>query len=110
MVKRIAFVMVFVLLAGVLLAADAEPGKKELVFLQGAEPFIALAVGFGLAFAAAFGALGQAKAISASVEAMARQPEIAGRIFTSMMIGLALIESLVIYSLVISFLLLGKLH
>lgn len=72
-------------------------------------PYIALAAGFALGIAAFGGALGQSRAIAATVEAIARQPEAGGRIFTSMIIGLALIETLVIYTLIISILLLGKL-
>ena len=45
-----------------------------------------------------------------AVDAIARQPGAAARIQTVMIIGLALIESLVIYSLIISILLLGKIH
>lgn len=71
--------------------------------------WLVVSIGFSLAIAAAFGALGQGRAIAASVEAMARQPEAGGRIFTSMIIGLALIETLVIYTLVICFTLAGKL-
>ena len=44
-----------------------------------------------------------------AVEAMARQPEAAAKIQTGMIIGLAFIESLVIYALLIFFLMLGKL-
>ena len=40
----------------------------------------------------------------------ARNPAASGKIFTPMIVGLALIESLVIYSLIISFSLLGKIH
>jgi ATP synthase F0 subunit c len=72
-------------------------------------PWLVASIGFSLAIAAAFGALGQGRAITASVEAMARQPEAGGRIFTSMIIGLALIETLVIYTLVIAFTLAGRL-
>jgi F-type H+-transporting ATPase subunit c len=72
-------------------------------------PWLVVSIGFSLAIAAAFGALGQSKAIASSVEAIARQPEAGGRIFTSMIIGLALIETLVIYTLVICFQLYGKL-
>lgn len=66
------------------------------------------ATGLSLAIAVGFGALGQSKAITASVEAIARQPEAGGRIFVSMIIGLALIETLVIYMLVIAFMVIGK--
>lgn len=72
-------------------------------------PYIAIAAGFALGIAAFGGALSQSRAIAAAVEAIARQPEAGGRIFTSMIIGLALIETLVIYTLIISILLLGKL-
>src|SRR5438105_9067582 len=63
---------------------------------------------FVLGIAAAAGAIGQGRAIAASVEGIARNPGAAGAIRLSMIIGLALIESLVIYSLVIAFILLGK--
>ena len=70
---------------------------------------LALSVGFGLALAAMAGAFGQGKAIAAALEGMARQPEASGQIQTAMIIGLAFIESLVIYMLVIAFVLNGKL-
>jgi F-type H+-transporting ATPase subunit c len=63
---------------------------------------------FVLGIAAAAGAIGQGRAIAASVEGIARNPGAAGAIRLSMIIGLALIESLVIYSLVVAFILLGK--
>lgn len=69
---------------------------------------VALATGFGLAIAAAGGAMGQGKAAAAALEGMARNPSAGGRLFTTVILAMALIESLVIYSLVISFMLLGK--
>jgi F-type H+-transporting ATPase subunit c len=70
---------------------------------------IALAAGFGIAIAAFGGAFGQAKAIAAGLEGIARNPSAQNKIFIPMIVGLALIESLVIYALVISFVLVGKL-
>jgi F-type H+-transporting ATPase subunit c len=58
---------------------------------------------FVLGIAAAAGAIGQSRAIAASVEGIARNPSAAGPIRLSMIIGLALIESLVIYALVLAF-------
>lgn len=58
---------------------------------------------FVLGIAAAAGAIGQSRAIAASVEGIARNPGAAGAIRLSMIIGLALIESLVIYALLIAF-------
>ena len=73
-----------------------------------ANMYIALAIGLGLGIAAFGGAMAQGKAASAALEGIARNPGASGKIFTPMILGLALIESLVIYSLLISFLLLGK--
>ena len=70
---------------------------------------LAIAVGLGLPIAVLSAALGQAKVGAAAMEGIARQPEAAGKIQIAMIIALALIESLVIYSLVIFFMLLGKL-
>lgn len=73
--------------------------------------FIALviAVGFGVPVAVIGGGLGQGKAAAAALEGIARQPEAAGKIQTAMIIGLALIESLVIYALVLGLILMLKL-
>jgi F-type H+-transporting ATPase subunit c len=70
---------------------------------------LALAVGFGLPVAVLSAAIGQGRAAAAALEGMARQPEAAGNIRTSMIIALAFIESLVIYALLIFFMLQGKL-
>jgi F-type H+-transporting ATPase subunit c len=70
--------------------------------------WLAISMGLGIAIAAFGGALGQAKAIAAAVDAMARQPEAGGRIFGAMVLGLALIETLVIYALLICIFLDGR--
>ena len=70
---------------------------------------LALAVGFGLPLAVLSAAMAQGKTASTALEGIARQPEAAGRIQTAMIIGLALIESLVIYALLMFFLLQVKL-
>ncbi len=69
---------------------------------------LALASGLGIAIAAFGGALGQGKAAAATLEGIARNPGASGKLLTPMIIALALIESLVIYALVIAFLLQGK--
>ncbi len=69
---------------------------------------LALAAGLGLGIAAFGGALGQGRAGAAALEGIARNPGASGKIFTPMILALALIESLVIYSLVISLILSGK--
>ena len=70
---------------------------------------LVIATGFAVALAAVAGALGQAKAIVAALEGTARQPEGSGNMRMLLIIGLAFIESLTIYVLVIAFMLLPKL-
>ena len=64
-----------------------------------------ITAGFALAFAAAFGALAQAKGLSAAVEGIARNPAATNDIRGSLILGLVLIESLVIYVLLVSLIL-----
>lgn len=70
--------------------------------------YLALASGFGIALAAFGGALAQGKAAAAALEGIARNPGASGKILTPMILALALIESLVIYTLIIAFVLSGK--
>lgn len=69
-----------------------------------------LPIGAGIAFglAALGGTLGQSKAVSAALEAIGRNPTASGNLFTPMILGLVLIESLVILGLVVAFAILGK--
>lgn len=69
---------------------------------------IALAAGLAIAIAAFGGAYAQGKTVSSALDGIARNPAAQGKIFTPMIIGLALIESLVIYAFVIAFFLQGK--
>ncbi|HEX8162353.1 MAG TPA: ATP synthase F0 subunit C [Pyrinomonadaceae bacterium] len=62
-----------------------------------------IAAAFGFALAAAAGAIGQSRIAAAAVEGAARNPGAAGRIQTMMILGLALIESLVLFALLIVF-------
>ena len=62
-----------------------------------------VAASFVLGIAAAAGAIGQARAIAAALEGTARNPSAGPMIRITMIIGLALIESLVIYALVLAF-------
>jgi F-type H+-transporting ATPase subunit c len=64
----------------------------------------------GAAIAVSFGAIGPAfgegRAIAAAMEAIARQPESAGPLSRTLFVGLAMIETMAIYCLVIALLLL----
>jgi F-type H+-transporting ATPase subunit c len=62
----------------------------------------AMAVGLG-----AFGpALGEGRAVAAAMDAIARQPEAAGTLSRTLFVGLAMIETMAIYALVIALLVL----
>ena len=63
----------------------------------------ALAAGIGFAIAVLGGALGQSRIGAAACEGAARNPGAAGRIQTMMILGLALIESLVLFALLVVF-------
>ena len=63
----------------------------------------AIAAGVGFAIAVFGGALGQSRIGAAACEGAARNPGAAGRIQTMMILGLALIESLVLFALLVVF-------
>ena len=69
--------------------------------------FWACAIGAGLimGLASGLGALGQSKAAAAALEGIARNPQAADKIQTPMILSLALMESLVLFSFAIAFLL-----
>ena len=69
---------------------------------------IAIACGFAIGIAALGCGLGMGNAINGALQGTARNPEAGGKIMTTMIIGLALIESLCIYALVICFILVFK--
>jgi len=64
-----------------------------------------ITAGFALAVAALGAALGQGRAVASAAEAIARNPGAAGEIRGALILGLVLIESLVIYVLLISLIL-----
>lgn len=109
MFRRLTFSFLLALL--VVAAASAAFAQEGAAAAAGGnvKTFIALAAGFGIAIASFGGALGQGKAIAAGLEGIARNPSAQNKIFIPMIVGLALIESLVIYTLVIAFILVGKL-
>lgn len=99
--RSLIFAFMAVLTApGVACAAEATAGESWL------KPFAVIAAGIGMAIASGLCGLGQGRATASAVDAMARQPGAAGRIQTAMIIGLALIESLALYVLVMGILLL----
>ena len=95
-------IMMFIVMTLASVSAFAQPANG------GGVQWGVISAAFVLGIAAAAGAIGQSKAIAAACEGIARNPGAAGAIRLSMIIGLALIESLVIYALVIAFMISGK--
>lgn len=91
-------------MASMALAADGSArGASMLIFSA-----IALGCGFGIGVAALGTGLGMGNAINGALQGTARNPEAGGKIMTTMIIGLALIESLCIYALLICLLMVFK--
>lgn len=70
---------------------------------------LALSLGLGVPIAVLGAGLGQGRTAGSALESMARQPEMQSKLQTSMILALAFIESLVIFSLLVFFLMSGKL-
>ncbi len=69
---------------------------------------IAFAAALAIALSTVFPALGQGKAAKTALESIARQPEAAKDIRSTLLLALALMEALTIYGLLIAFMLVGK--
>ncbi|MGA9724503.1 MAG: ATP synthase F0 subunit C [Candidatus Binatus sp.] len=69
---------------------------------------IAIASNIGIGIAAFGSALGQGRMAASAMESIGRNPNSAGQIFVPMIIGLAFIEALTLYALVIAFFLQAK--
>ncbi len=69
----------------------------------GGDQYASLGAALAIGLAAFGGALGQGKTATAALEGIARNPAASGKVFVPMIIGLALIESLVLYAFVIAF-------
>jgi len=87
------------LIAGVVFAAEAGDGKGAVL------QFTVLAAGLAIGLGAIGSGIGMGTAIGGACEGTSRNPEAGGKILTTMIIGLAMIESLTIYALVIALIL-----
>ena len=68
----------------------------------------ALAAALVMALSTICPAIGQGKAASSAMEAIARQPDAAGNIRSTLIVAMALLEALTIYGLLIAFMILAK--
>ncbi|MCC6220946.1 MAG: ATP synthase F0 subunit C [Deltaproteobacteria bacterium] len=90
-----------VLMFGIFFLVDSAWAAEEAA--AGSSDWSAAAGGLGIAMAAFGGAMGQSRAVSAALEGIGRNPGAAGQMFVPMLLGLAFMESLVIFSFVIAY-------
>ncbi|HTF99685.1 MAG TPA: ATP synthase F0 subunit C [Nitrospirota bacterium] len=106
--KKFSAIMILVLglilLASAAFAAEAAAGTDPAKF--GFFGTVAAASAIGIGIAALGTGIGMGLGIGRAVEGIARNPEASGKIMTTMIVGLALIESLAIYTLVVVLILL----
>ena len=103
--KVLPVIVVHLLVSNPALAAEAPAAYGAAGDSAG---YIALGAGLAIGLAALGGTFGQGNAVRAALEGIARNPDAADKIQTPMILGLALIESLVIFGFVVAFLLQGK--
>ncbi len=104
------FTAIVILVLGVMLLATAAFAAEEAAAPDAAKmsfyATVALASAIGIGIAALGTGIGMGLGIGRAVEGIARNPEASGKIMTTMIVGLALIESLAIYTLVVVLILL----
>lgn len=97
--RMMLFTVVGILMSGMTVFAQEAAADNA----SSVSKYRALAAGIGFGIAVIGGALGQSRIGAAACEGAARNPGAAGRIQTMMILGLALIESLVLFALLVIF-------
>jgi len=105
-----SFVSLFALGVAAAVVLTASPAFAQTMDAARADrdKWLGLAAALAIGLSALGGAIGQGRAAGSALEGIARNPQASGKIFVPMIVGLALIESLVIYGLLIAFQLFGK--
>ena len=98
--------LVSVLWASLALAAEPAGAGASAAGLGSFFSYAVISAGFGIGIAAFGTGIAQGLAVKSSVEGIARNPEASGKITVTMLIGLAMIESLCIYALVVALIIL----
>ena len=99
--KSLLMTLAMVLVASAAYASDAPAAAGAAV-----GPTAAWATAIGMAIAAGLCGLGQGMGLKAACEGTARNPEAGGKLTVTLILGLAFIESLAIYALVVNLILL----
>jgi F-type H+-transporting ATPase subunit c len=99
MTKKVMLLLALILLASPMFA-QAPAGSAA---AEAHAQWVVITAGFSMAIASGLCGLAQAKAVAAAAEGMARNPGAAAAIRFALLLGLVLIESLALYTLVIIF-------
>jgi len=109
LVSSLSTLVMLLVFGGIAFAQGADDtASVKLHGLASNYGLIALGAGRGIGLAALGGGIGQGRAAGSALEGIARNPGAAKQINGPMILGLALIESLVIYALIIALLLVLK--
>ena len=101
MTKKVLILLALMMIASPMIFAQT--GATTTAAAEEHAQWVVLSAGFGMAIASGLCGLGQGKAIASAMEGMARNPGAAQAIQLAMLIGLAFIESLALYTLLIIF-------
>ncbi|MBR5066908.1 MAG: ATP synthase F0 subunit C [Lachnospiraceae bacterium] len=110
-IKAVTLLLMLVAVIGVLFiptksfAAGSDDNEPAIVKETNANDVVvakAVTATIVVALVAAVGAIGMALTVRKASDASARQPEIAGRLFTMMMLGCVFIETAIIYALIVA--------
>ena len=105
--KNAMWMLAILLLASPAIFAQPVDAADTSAIAQAHAQWTSIAAGFSMAIASGLCGLAQAKAVAAAAEGMARNPGAAAAIRFALLLGLVLIESLALYTLVIIFVKVG---
>lgn len=101
--KKMIVAMVALLASVSAFAQEAAPAAATAVAHTASDRgLVAIAAAIAIALSVFAGAMAQGKTASTALDGIARNPAASGKLLIPMILGLALIESLVIYALIIA--------
>ena len=97
--KKMIFASIAMLVSS---SAFAQEVVTETIVANADRGLVAIAAAIAISISVLGGAMAQGKTASTALEGIARNPAASGKLLIPMILGLALIESLVIYALIIA--------
>ncbi|MFS4458938.1 ATP synthase F0 subunit C [Bdellovibrio sp. HCB2-146] len=100
--KQMIVAAIAMLATSAAFAQEAATTATETVVANSDKGMVAIAAALAIAISVLGGALAQGKTAATALDGIARNPAASGKLLIPMILGLALIESLVIYALIIA--------